>query len=61
MSNKLDLEEIADNLIDLGIENEWCDIERADVEWCMGDIVGSILDIINEKSFINDDGLIERK
>jgi len=51
MSNKLDLEEIADNLIDLGIENEWC----------MGDIVGSILDIINEKSFINDDGLIERK
>ena len=61
MSNKLDLEEIADNLIDLGIENEWCCIERDDVEWCIGDIVGSILDIVNEKSFINDDGLIERK
>lgn len=61
MSNKLDLEEIADDLIDLGIENEWCCIERDDVEWCMGDIVSSILDIVNEKSFINDDGLIERK
>ena len=61
MSNKLDLEEIADNLIDLAIENEWCSIERDDVEWCMGDIVSTILDIINKKSFFNDDGLIERR
>lgn len=61
MSNKLDLEEIADNLIDLGIENEWCDIERADVEWCIGSIIDDILQIINKKIIINDNGVIERR
>lgn len=61
MSNKLDLEEIADNLIDLGIENEWCDIERADVEWCIGSIIDDILKIINKKIIINDNGVIERR
>lgn len=54
-------EEIANNLIDIAIENGWYDIERADVEWILGEEIDNILQIVNNKTTTNEEGKIIRR
>ena len=54
-------EEIANNLIDLAIENEWCDIERIDVEWILEEEIDNILQIIDKKTATDESGTIIRR
>lgn len=62
----LNLEEMANDLIDLAIENEWYDIEKDDIEWYLGDVLEdiyvSVSHFIEKQTTINEDtGIIERK
>ena len=62
----LNLEEMANDLIDLAIENEWYDIEKDDIEWYLGDVLEdiyvSVSHFIDKETIINEDtGIIERK